>query len=139
MTDARNAVVRRIGRVSRRLNPTVLFVIGFVALAAVTTVLVARSRSQAPANYREGEIVTSSVVAPTDIQIEDETATARAREQNPNAPPALIQLRRNQIVARVGEPVTPKMLAEFEAIKRYSRRERLPQHFVGLFFLVAAL
>jgi putative nucleotidyltransferase with HDIG domain len=139
MTDARNAAVRRLSRAFKWLPPPTQFVISFVLLSAVTTVLLARSRAQMPSDYREGEIVTSSVVAPTDIQIEDINATQAARAQNPNAPPVVAQLRRNQIVARVGEPVTPKMMMQFDAIRRYSRRERLPQHFIGLFFLVAAL
>jgi putative nucleotidyltransferase with HDIG domain len=139
MTDARNAAVGRLARAFKWFRPATQFVIGFVLLTGVTTLLLARSRSQMPSDYHEGEIVTSSVVAPTDIQMEDPAATRVARAQNPVAPPVMTQIRRNQIVARVGEPVTPKMMAEFDAIRRYSRRERLPQHFIGLFFLVAAL
>jgi putative nucleotidyltransferase with HDIG domain len=139
ITDARNVFVAWLARAVGWLSPSTQFVVGFILLSAFTTLLLARSRSQMPADYHEGEIVTASVVAPTDIQIEDEAATKAARAQNPAAAPVLMQLRRNQIVARVGEPVTPKMLAEFDAIRRYSKRERLPQHFIGLFFLVAAL
>jgi putative nucleotidyltransferase with HDIG domain len=139
MADSRNAAVARLARVVNRLSPSTQFVIGFLVLVTFTTLLLSRSRSQMPADYREGEIVSASVVAPTDIQIEDPSATATARAQNPTAAPVMTQLRRNQIVARVGEPVTPKMMAEFDAIRRYSRRERLPQHFIGLFFVAAAL
>ncbi|MDT7603211.1 MAG: cyclic-di-AMP phosphodiesterase PgpH, partial [Acidobacteriota bacterium] len=137
--DTRNAAVARLARVVNWFSPSTQFVVGFILLATFTTFLLARSRAQMPADYREGEIVNSSVVAPSDIQIEDPTATATARAQNPNAPPVMTHLRRNQIVARVGEPVTPKMMSEFDAIRRYSRRERLPQHFIGLFFVVSAL
>lgn len=131
--------VARLARAFKWFRPTTQFAVGFILLTAVTTLLLARTRSQMPADYREGEIVTSSIVALSDIQIEDPAATQVARAQNPSAPPVMLQLRRNQIVARSGEPVTPKMMAEFDAIRRYSRRERLPQHFIGLFFLVAAL
>jgi putative nucleotidyltransferase with HDIG domain len=139
MTDARNAVVARLARAFRWFRPTTQFIVSFILLTAVTTLLLARSRPQMPTEYREGEIVTSSLVAPVDIQIEDTPATNAARAQNPSAPPVMMQLKRNQIIARAGDPVSQKMLTEIEAIRRYSRRERLPQHFIGLFFLVAAL
>jgi putative nucleotidyltransferase with HDIG domain len=139
MTDARNAVFSRIGRAFNWFPPTTRFVASFILLTGVTTFLLARSRAQMPSDYREGEIVTSSVVAPTDMVIEDTAATANARAQNLSAPPVMTQLKRNQIVARVGEPVTPKMLTEIEAIRHYGSRSRLPEHFIGLFFLVAAL
>lgn len=136
---ARNAAVGWLARAFNRLNPTAQFAVGFLLLVTITTALLARSRGQVPADYREGEIVTSNVVAPTDMQVEDPAATQSARAQNPTAAPVTTQLRRNQVVARTGEPVTPKMLAEFDAIRRYARRERLPQHYIGLFFLAAAL
>src|SRR5881227_1801873 len=139
MTDVRNAVFARVGRAFNWFRPTTRFVASFILLTGVTTFLLARSRAQMPSDYREGEIVTSSVVAPTDMVIEDTAATAQARAQNPSAPPVMTQLKRNQIVARVGEPVTAKMLTEIEAIRHYGSRSRLPQHFIGLFFLVAAL
>jgi hypothetical protein len=135
----RNATLGRLSRAFKWLSPSAQFALGFFLLVTATTALLARSRAQLPADYREGEIVTSSVVSPHDIQIEDAPATQAARAQNPSAPPVLTQLRRNQIVARAGEPVTPKMLAQFDAIRRYGRRERLPQHYLGLFLLTAAL
>src|SRR4051794_33874315 len=100
LTDSRNAAVARLARVVNRLSPSTQFVVGFLILVIFTTLLLSRSRSQMPADYREGEIVSASVIAPTDIQIEDPAATATARAQNPAAPPVLMQLRRNQIVAR---------------------------------------
>src|SRR5919112_2041272 len=110
---ARYDAVARLARALKWFRPTTQLAVGFVLLTAATTLLLARTRSQMPADYREGEIVTSSVVAPTDIQIEDPSATQAARAANPAAPPVMLQLRRNQIVARSGEPVTPKMMAEF--------------------------
>ncbi|MDQ3907655.1 MAG: HDIG domain-containing protein [Acidobacteriota bacterium] len=139
LTDARRRAVARLARAFNWFRPTTQFVVSFVLLTAVTTFLLARSRAQMPNEYREGEIVTSSVVAPTDMQIEDVEATQAARARNPDASPVMTLLKRNQIVARVGEPVTPKMMNEIEAIRRYGSHSRLPQHFVGLFFLVAAL
>ncbi|MDT7540392.1 MAG: cyclic-di-AMP phosphodiesterase PgpH [Acidobacteriota bacterium] len=139
MTDVRNAIFARVGRAFNWFPPTTRFLVSFILLTAVTTFLLARSRAQMPGDYHEGEIITSSIVAPTDMVIEDTAATANARAQNAAASPVMMQLKRNQIVARVGEPVTPKMLLEIEAIRRYGGHSRLPQHFIGLFFLVAAL
>ncbi|HLL76442.1 MAG TPA: HDIG domain-containing protein, partial [Pyrinomonadaceae bacterium] len=120
-------------------RPTTQFAVSFIILTLVTTLLLARSRTQTPTDYREGDIVTSNVVAPTDITVEDSIATAAARAADPDAPPVVVQLKRNQIVARAGEPVTPRMMDEFDAIRHYSQSERLPQHFLGLFLLVTAL
>ncbi|HEY0077046.1 MAG TPA: HDIG domain-containing protein [Pyrinomonadaceae bacterium] len=53
--------------------------------------------------------------------------------------PALVALKRNQIIAREGDTVTPQMLTHFAAIHAYGRTERRPHHFIGLFLIVAAL
>jgi putative nucleotidyltransferase with HDIG domain len=68
------------------------------------------------------------------------TATEAAREAAADAvPPALVVLKRNQTVAREGDTVTPQMLGQFEAIRVYSRTERRPQLYVGLFIFACAL
>ena len=141
-TPFTRARARAFGAVSSAFNwfrPTTQFAAAFLVLALATTFLLARSRTQLPTDYREGDIVTSNVVAPTDMAVEDRAATAARRAQNPSAPAVVVQLKRNQVVARVGEPVTARMIDEFEAIRGYSQRERLPQHLLGLFLLVAAL
>src|SRR2546423_1027168 len=55
------------------------------------------------------------------------------------AQPAVVVLKRNQAVAREGDTVTPQMLAQFAAIREYSRTERRPQLFIGLFLFACAL
>src|SRR3712207_2367895 len=50
-----------------------------------------------------------------------------------------VVLKRNQTVAREGDTVTPQMLGQFEAIRVYSRTERRPQLYVGLFIFACAL
>src|SRR5437764_3224018 len=67
-------------------------------------------------------------------------ATDAARDAATKAPqPAVVVLKRNQTVAREGDTVTPQMLAQFAAIREYSRTERRPQLFIGLFLFACAL
>ncbi|HEX7316049.1 MAG TPA: HDIG domain-containing protein [Pyrinomonadaceae bacterium] len=67
-------------------------------------------------------------------------ATEAAREAAAVAVPrTLVVLKRNQTVAREGDTVTPQMLGQFEAIRVYSRTERRPQLYVGLFIFACAL
>ena len=67
-------------------------------------------------------------------------ATQAAREAAAKeVAPALVVLKRNQMVAREGDTVTPQMLGQFEAIRFYSRTERRPQLYVGLFIFACAL
>jgi putative nucleotidyltransferase with HDIG domain len=70
----------------------------------------------------------------------NEDATVALREAALRAvPPALVVLKRNQVVAREGDTVTPQMLSQFAAIREYSRSERRPQYFIGTLLFVAAL
>ena len=70
----------------------------------------------------------------------NQAATEAARRAAAGAVmPVIIALKRNQIVAREGDTVTPQMLAQFAAIRTYSQTQRRPSHFIGLFFIVAAL
>src|SRR5205814_2563194 len=67
-------------------------------------------------------------------------ATDAARDTaTKTAQPAVVVLKRNQTVAREGDTVTPQMLAQFAAIREYSRTERRPQLFIGLFLFACAL
>ncbi|HEX8422964.1 MAG TPA: HDIG domain-containing protein [Pyrinomonadaceae bacterium] len=139
-TDARRAVILRLTRLRDWFRPTTLFIICLTLLSLVTTLLLAQIHTQLPAQmYSEGDIVRASVVSPADISAVDERATAAARAVTPDAPPALIALKRNQVVARSGDTVTTKMLAQFDAISKYSDTGRRPQHFIGLLLIVAAL
>ena len=67
-------------------------------------------------------------------------ATEAAREAAAAAvSPTLIVIKRNQTVAREGDTVTQQMLDQFAAVRAYSRTERRPQLFIGLFLFVCAL
>ena len=139
-TRLRNAFLQRVAGAFNWFRPTTQFVIGFVALSLLTTLLLARSHTQAPTEtYEEGDIVMANVVAPADITVEDVNATRQARAADPAAAPALVSVKRNQVIARAGEPVTPHMLALFDAVRKYGNSRRLPQHFIGLLLLVAGL
>jgi putative nucleotidyltransferase with HDIG domain len=139
-TEARRAVLQRLVRLRDWFRPTTLFIICFTLLSLVTTLLLAQIHTQLPAQaYSEGDVVRAGVVSPADITAVDEAATQAARAALPNAPPTLITLKRNQVVARAGDTVTPKMLAQFDAIRKYGDTGWRPQHFIGIFLLVAAL
>ncbi|HEX5705932.1 MAG TPA: HDIG domain-containing protein [Pyrinomonadaceae bacterium] len=70
----------------------------------------------------------------------DRAATEATREAAANSVPrAAVTLKRNQIVAREHDTVTPQMLAQFAAIRQYGRSERRPHLYVGLFLIAAAL
>jgi putative nucleotidyltransferase with HDIG domain len=75
--------------------------------------------------------VRADVVAPADISIEDPRPTADSH--------ATVSLKRNQVVARAGDMVTPQMLVQLAAARSYSHTERRPQHFIGLLLFVGAL
>ena len=70
----------------------------------------------------------------------DQTATATARETEANKiRESQISLKRNQIIAREGEPVTPGMLAQFAAIKSTGHSGRPWHYMVGLLLIVFAI
>jgi putative nucleotidyltransferase with HDIG domain len=70
----------------------------------------------------------------------DQTATTTLRETEASqVPPVVISLKRNQVIAREGEPVTAGTLAQLEAIRSSGRAGRPWQRLVGLLFLVTAL
>ncbi|HKP71299.1 MAG TPA: HDIG domain-containing protein [Pyrinomonadaceae bacterium] len=139
-TAARNAVVGRVVGYFNWFRPTTQFLIGFTLLTVVTTLLLAQIHTQLTAQmYNEGDVVRASVVSPADIVAVDERATQATRAVIPSAPPQTITLKRNQVVARSGDTVTTKMLAQFDAISKYGDTGRRPQHFIGIFLFVAAL
>ena len=140
LTRARNAAARLVARPLNWLSPKTQFVIAFTILAAVTTFLLSHTHTQAPMDmYREGDVVRTSVIAPADISYEDPQLTDTARAVDPHAPLVTGFVRRNQVVAREGDTVTARMLAQMDAIRHYSHQERRPEHYLGLLFLVAAL
>ncbi len=70
----------------------------------------------------------------------DQTMTATSREAEASKVPQMeISLKRNQVVAREGDKVTPVMLAQLEAIKNSGHAGRPWRRFTGLLFLVTAL
>jgi putative nucleotidyltransferase with HDIG domain len=70
----------------------------------------------------------------------DQTATATARETEASKiRESQISLKRNQIIAREGEPVTPGMLAQFAAIKSAGHSGRPWHYLVGLLLIVSAI
>ena len=70
----------------------------------------------------------------------DQTATATARETEANkVPEILISLKRNQVIAREGDTVTPTMLAQFAAIKNAGHAGRPWQYLIGLLLIVFAV
>lgn len=70
----------------------------------------------------------------------DESATTTMREAAAaKIEPFAIELKRNQVVAREGDTVTPHMLAQFAAIRNYGRTARRWHNLIGLFFIVIAL
>lgn len=70
----------------------------------------------------------------------DQTATVTAKETEANKVPQVpISLKRNQVIAREGELVTPSMLAQFAALKSTGRSGRPWHYLVGLLLVVTAV
>jgi len=70
----------------------------------------------------------------------DEAATRTAREEAAaKTVPAVISLKRNQVIAREGDTVKPQTLAQLAAVRAYERTERPWRKLFGLLFLVIAL
>jgi putative nucleotidyltransferase with HDIG domain len=138
-SETRYALSKRLARAMHRIRPTTRVVIGFVLVTLVTTLLLARM-TNAPAieQYREGDTVRTNVISPANITAQVTVSNDNGGEQKENSR-AVVMLKRHQVVAREGEPVTPQMRAEFEAIRSYMRNERRPLHFIGLLLIVAAL
>lgn len=70
----------------------------------------------------------------------DQTATAAARETDAGkVAPVRVSLKKNQVVAREGDTVTPAMRAQFDAIQNSGHAGRPWQRLVGLLLIVTAL
>lgn len=70
----------------------------------------------------------------------DESATASARETEANHIAQIpISLKRNQVIAREGDTVTPSVLARFAALKSTGRSGRPWHYMAGLLLVVAAI
>jgi putative nucleotidyltransferase with HDIG domain len=70
----------------------------------------------------------------------DEMATATARETEANrVEPVGISLKRNQVVAREGDTVTPNILAQINTIKNSGHAGRPWHNFFGLLLIVIAV
>src|SRR6185295_2386070 len=67
----------------------------------------------------------------------DQAATASAREIEANRiQPVVISLKRNQVVAREGDTITPSILAQISAIKTAGHSGRPWHNFFGLLLVV---
>ena len=70
----------------------------------------------------------------------DQTATATSRETEANKiQNVTISLKRNQVIAREGDTVTPNMLAQFAAMKTTGQEGRPWHHLIGLVLIVFAV
>lgn len=70
----------------------------------------------------------------------DQTATATAREAEANKiPPVTISVKRNQMIAREGDTVTPAMLAQLSVLKSTGHAGRPWHNLVGLLLIVFAV
>ena len=70
----------------------------------------------------------------------DQTATAAARETEVSRiEPVVISLKRNQVVAREGDTVTPNILAQIAAIKNTGHAGRPWHNLFGLLLIVTAV
>jgi putative nucleotidyltransferase with HDIG domain len=78
MTATRNLLALTLGPILRWFRPATRFLIGFFALAILTTLLLARTRSALTSAevYLEGDIARADVIAPADITFEDTRETA---------------------------------------------------------------
>jgi putative nucleotidyltransferase with HDIG domain len=82
LAEARDRALRAVKRPFRALPPTTRFLVGFFALAALTTLLLARTQSALTSAevYQEGDVVRADVISPADITSEDARQTAARRE-----------------------------------------------------------
>ncbi|HEV2883360.1 MAG TPA: hypothetical protein VGW36_00790, partial [Pyrinomonadaceae bacterium] len=78
------------------------------------------------------------LIRPNVVLDQSATATARETEAN-NIPLVTISLKRNQVIAREGDTVTPAMLSQFAAIKNTGHAGRPWHNLVGLLLIVMAV
>jgi putative nucleotidyltransferase with HDIG domain len=113
----------------------------FTALTSVRQSLRGRVSELAGWRPSERDLLASAMVPLLRPTVTfDRDATAQARDAAARSvQPVTVTLKRNQTVAREGDTVTEQMLGQFAAIRDYSRTERRPQLFIGLFLFVCAL
>ena len=89
LSDASERALRALKHPFLLLRPTHRFLLGFFALAALTTLLLARTHSTLTSAdiYQVGDIVRADVVAPADITGEDARQTETLREAARRAAP----------------------------------------------------
>jgi putative nucleotidyltransferase with HDIG domain len=82
LSEARDRALGALKRPLRALRPTTRFLVGFFALAVLSTLLLARTRSALTSAevYQEGDVVRADVIAPADITFEDARQTEARRE-----------------------------------------------------------
>jgi putative nucleotidyltransferase with HDIG domain len=89
-TEARDRALRAATLPFRRLAPTTRFLVGFFAVAGLTTLLLARTHTALTSAevYQEGDVVRADVTAPADITSEDTRRTEAGRAAaRANTPP----------------------------------------------------
>ena len=70
----------------------------------------------------------------------DEAATTHARQAAvAEIAPTIISLKRNQVIAREGDTVNERTLAQFAAVRAYSNTGRPLNHFIGLLLILTAI
>jgi putative nucleotidyltransferase with HDIG domain len=81
--QARDRALGALKRPLGLLRPRTRFAVGFLLLAVLTTLLLARTRSSLTSAevYQEGEVVRADVIAPADITAEDTRQTGARREE----------------------------------------------------------
>ncbi|HEX8282600.1 MAG TPA: HDIG domain-containing protein [Pyrinomonadaceae bacterium] len=89
LSEARDRALGALKRPLRLLRPQTRFLVGFFALAVLSTLLLARTRSALTSAevYQEGDIVRADVVAPADLTAEDQRQTEAHREAARRATP----------------------------------------------------
>ncbi len=90
LSEARDRALGAVKRPLRALRPTTRFLIGFFALAVLSTLLLARTHSALTSAevYQEGDVVRADVIAPADITAEDSRqAEARRETARRDTPP----------------------------------------------------
>ena len=78
------------------------------------------------------------LIRPNVVHDQPTTATARETEAS-RVEPVVISLKRNQVVAREGDTVTPSILAQIAAIKSSGNSGRPWHNFLGLLLVVIAV
>src|SRR3954469_23608811 len=99
LTEARDFVVGAVLRPLRWFRPTTRFLLCFLALAVISTLLLARTRSALTSAevYQEGDVVRADVVAPADISSTDARATEARREAERRERPPVVTYDPTQI------------------------------------------